>query len=59
MTLDLASVLLQKLMYVLLPLFGVALWGNATLTIACICYHVLGGTLRCDVTPVLALTRFT
>ena len=29
-------------MYVLLPLFGVAVRGNATPTIACIGYSVLG-----------------
>ena len=48
-------------MYVLLPLFGVAVRGNATLTIVLL--HWLFRTretlIKCDVTPVLALTRFT
>ena len=48
-------------MYVLLPLFGVAVRGNATLTILLL--HWLFRTretlIKCDVTPVLALTRFT
>ena len=47
-------------MYVLLPHFGVAVRGNATLTIACINWLFrTRRTLRCDVTPVLALIRFT
>ena len=48
-------------MYVLLLLFGVAVKGNATLTILLL--HWLFRTRetlnKCDVTPVLALTRFT
>ena len=46
-------------MYVLLPPFGVVLRGKWH---AYNCMHWLfctRGTLRCDVTPVLALTRFT
>ena len=37
-------------MYVVLPLFGVAVRGNATLTMACIGYSVLWNTEeRCDI----------
>ena len=42
MTLDLASVLLKKMNVYFVPSFGVAVMGNATLTIACIDYSVLG-----------------
>ena len=41
-------------MYVLLPLFGVAVRGNATVTII-----LLALVIPYHVTPVLALTRFT
>ena len=46
-------------MYVLLPPFGVALRGKLHIYN---CLHWIcrtRGTLRCDVTPGLALTRFT
>ena len=62
MTLDLASLLLQKSMNVLLPLFGVAVRGNATLTILLLALFIpytRETLIKCDVTPVLALTRFT
>ena len=46
MALDLPSVLIDKLMSIVLPLFGVAAMGNATLEIACIDYS--NTVVRCD-----------
>ena len=40
------------------PLLGLLSGVNDTLTIACIGYSLLGGTLSCDVTPVLAVDTF-
>ena len=62
MTLDIASLLLQKTMNVLLPIFGVAVRGNATLILlllALVIPYTRETLIKCDVTPVLALTRFT
>ena len=57
MTLYLASVLLQKQMYVLLPPFAVAVRGNATLTLLALVIPYSGNTkVRCD--PGFSLDTF-